>query len=417
MRYFLLFISVVFLLSACSDDSGTETKRYQCTVIVYMSAENDLQYYIYDNLADMKAGSKSVSGNNRFVVFVDNASAVTKPYIAEINDGRCDTIMHFENEFYSSDPEKFAEVIDIIEKKYPSEKYGLVLWGHATGWLVCKDTIAQSSNKMARPRKAYGVDSGVNQAGSKGYRWMNITQMAKALQKFPRFKFILADCCCMMCVETCYELRHVTDYLIGSPAEIPGEGAPYSQLIKYLFSKSDDFYREIVDCYYDHYLEEFRKPEWTNDDAYSYLENHSVPLAVVDMNYMEELAQATRDVLQSPYTHQFDSVPYYFYYDYPVMYDMSCLLEKNCVPEDYAIWRKTLEKAVPYRRFSACWETIYRPIMWQMEHNGFHYNEKNYGGISMFVPQAKYDASPDFLYNNGIKNFAWYKAVGWDRFE
>jgi hypothetical protein len=34
-------------------------------------------------------------------------------------------------------------------------------------------------------------------------------------------KYIMFDCCNMMCLENLYELRSVADYIIGSPAEIP----------------------------------------------------------------------------------------------------------------------------------------------------------------------------------------------------
>ena len=64
-----------------------------------------------------------------------------------------------------------------------------------------------------------------------------------------KWKFIFADCCNMMGAEVAYELRNCADYLIGSPAEIPAKGAPYTPMVQHFFSQSEDFYASIVDTY------------------------------------------------------------------------------------------------------------------------------------------------------------------------
>ena len=79
---------------------------------------------------------------------------------------------------------------------------------------------------------------------------MNITQMAKALEGLTPFKYIFVDCCNMVSAETGYELRNATEYLIGSPAEIPGWGAPYDKIMPSLFKNGSDMYRGIVDAYW-----------------------------------------------------------------------------------------------------------------------------------------------------------------------
>ena len=53
----------------------------------------------------------------------------------------------------------------------------------------------------------------------------------------PHLKFIMADCCNFMCLENLYELRDVCDYIIGSPAEIPAQGAPYYDIVPSLTSR------------------------------------------------------------------------------------------------------------------------------------------------------------------------------------
>lgn len=407
MRHIVLLSLLLFMsatLCGCREESVERDPLAQRTVIVYMSAENNLSSFSRDDLRELTDGSKGLNGRQRLVAFVDDAS-VSTPAIIELKGGKRDTLKLFEHDFYASAPDKFREIIQFIENECPARSYGLVLWGHAKGWIIENDSIESATS---RPRKAFGVDNGSNlEVGfSFGNRWMNITQMAHALDGLPRFRFIFADCCCMMCVETAYELRHVTDYLLGSPAEIPGNGAPYHKIAPLFFSESDDFYKAIIDTYYDDYMGRVDYP------------GCSVPLSVVDMSHIEELAQATRTVLRAPSEYDTEKIAYYFQYknDVPVMYDMCSLMERNLAENDYHAWKRVLDMAVPYRRFSEKWMTdttnfdIYKGFGVSI------FNQDNYGGLSMFVEKPEYNFSRhDF--NRDICKTSWYWAVGWNRFQ
>lgn len=415
MKDFIILFAAVLLFAACEKKSENEPvpEPLRRTVIVYMAGENDLDSrgFLNSDMNEMIEGSKAIPTNCRLVAFVDKSSSRQKPFIAEIKNGSCDTVKVYQDDFYASDPARFTEVISTIVSKYTATEYGLILWGHATGWIITRDSVAQS-----RPSKAYGADTGSNLSYSLGERWMNITQMARALEQLPHFRFIFADCCCMMCAEVAYELRHATDYLIGSPAEIPGGGAPYDTWMKDLFLSTDDFYRNLMNDYYDKFLSEYQTSVYTLDPSTKYLKGHSVPLSVVDMHYMEQLADATRELLQHPDSFQTDSVPYYFAQDYPIMYDMGALLERISTKEAYRQWQTVLDKAVPFRLFSAKWMTIYNRLLIDLKNDGFKFSEDNYSGLSMFVPQSPYNFSTYFRYNETIPSMQWYKAVGWSRF-
>ena len=404
-----LFALLVACLVGCGKHEDVSKILTRRTVIVYMSGENSLTRNSDYDLSELAEGSKSLNSDERLVVFVDNTSN-KGPYIVELSNGKRDTVRTFESDFYASDPARFREVIEWIENRYPAtdDNYGLVLWGHATGWVIANDTVAQS-----RQQRAYGQDNGNNSTeASRQTRWMNVTQMARALEGLPRFRYIFADCCLMMCAEVAYELRNTADYLIGSPAEVPGDGAPYDLLTKTLFSEADDFYRDIIDTYYDYYYSYYNTDINRN---FSYLAGQSVPLSVVDLSKMDDLAQATAAVLLEPQAYDVDMVPYYFHYDKPVMYDMKALFEHNLPESDYLQWVNALDKAMPYKRFSLYWMTIYSNLKFNMYY--FRYNEQNYGGLSMFVERSIYDYGVDYNYNEGIAHTSWYRAVGWQRFK
>lgn len=60
---------------------------------------------------------------------------------------------------------------------------------------------------------------------------MNIDDLHEALQVLPKLDFLLFDACFMESVEVAYALRDCGDYMISSPTEIPGVGAPYEDVV------------------------------------------------------------------------------------------------------------------------------------------------------------------------------------------
>ena len=290
--------------------------------------------------------------------------------------------------------------------------YGLVLWGHANGWVIEKDSIA-TSNAQA-PRRAYGVDSGNNTQVRTG-KWMNIPTLRKALEDVGiTWTFIFADCCNMANVETAYELRRLTSYLIGSPAEIPGFGAPYQTVVKDLFIHDDkELYAQLIEDYYAQL-----------DDI-----NGHTPLTAIDTRKTELLAQATRPLLQQvsdflrhPAATQ--GMIYYYAWDRrydreKTLYDMNDVMRTALGGDnpEYLAWKAVFDQTV-YSKMSTLWygNTIYISDFVETKggENRFKHGNESYGGMSMFFPMEKYnDAAMSHPYNESIKKMGWYYAVGW----
>ena len=219
-KSFIIMLCGAMLMAACKKDKDDEPVKTLAdrTVMVYISGDNNLTSAALSDIKEMEQGAAGIPANSHLVVFVDRATGSEKPFIAEVKNNQqqpLDTLYKYPNDFYASDPDLFCEVLQRIAAERPAKEYGLVLWGHGSGWIVEKDTIAQ--------KRAYGIDNTGNNQG--GNRWMNLTQMAKALKNqsvLPKLSYIFADCCNMMCVEVGYELKDVTEYLIGAPSEIPG---------------------------------------------------------------------------------------------------------------------------------------------------------------------------------------------------
>ena len=376
-----------------------------------MSGENNLASYSFlnDDLQEIIKSSKDLAKDQRLLVFVDSLNSTIRPavnpYIMEVRDGKGKIVYQYDSDFYASDPAYFRNIIQQMVSMAPSDSYGLVLWGHASGWVVSEDSVASSRTR------AYGQDVGVD--GNKaGQKWMNITQMAKALEGLPKMEFIFADCCNMMCAEVGYELRNATNYLLGSPAEIPGDGAPYHLIIPKMYqSSSEQMYRDVIDTYYDYY-----------EDI---LWDYSVPLAVIDTRHIEQLAEETRAVLDKftgGYPHypdypnlSADSIAFYWYYDTPIMYDMRAFIKANVSDDDFQQWDKAYQLAVPYYRMSMEWMTIYDSLDYAFR--SFSQDESRYGCVSMFIPKnTSIYFNGTFHYNRTFNNYGWNRIIDWGRF-
>ena len=419
MKYLLTLIGSFLLLVSCHKDEAPDFTKQRATraVMIYMAGENNLTKsssgtrYLQKDLQEMIEGSKLLTDHQRLFVFVDSLGTDSQqkgtPYIMEIHGGQVYSRYKYDSDFYSCDPDKFQEVIGWMTQHVEADGYGLVLWGHATGWIVDPDTIVSS-------RRAYGYDEGKD-TGTKAVKWMNITQMAQALKALPKMDFIFADCCNMMCAEVGYELRNATEYLIGSPAEIPGNGAPYDLIVPQLFKNGSSLYRGIIDTYYDYYQQEYN-----TSGSYSDLKGYSVPLSVIDTKYVEQLAVQTRDILSTfapeyPASVDVNAIPYYINIDSPLMYDMMGLVKKNAPSADYEVWERAYRQAVPYYRMSMKWMTSYSNL--ESAFKRFDQDAASYGCVSMFVPMegGSYTYG-SYKYNTTSKNFAWTRVMEWNRF-
>lgn len=393
-------------LYSCHKDSDDNNEILDRTVLVYMAGENNLNSYIKDELSEMAEGAKNIGSKNRLIVYVDQANSKQKPFYANIHDGVIDTTFVTATDTKTSDPAVMEEVINKVFKENQAHEYGLVLWGHASGWLIENDSIVYNTTvATSSRRRAYGGDTGNNSGVGTGRTWMNIPSLASMLRTTGyHLKFIFADCCTFMCAENAYELRNVCDYLIGSPAEIVGEGAPYNTVVPTLFSQSETFYKQLVDAYFAQTVNTLH-----------------VPLTVVKSQEMQQLADATRTLLLDivPQTTGGSSSQYIdmtnrvYYYDTGVcaMYDMKDFLQTYAkqygIEGDYYQWLSALDKAVPYRCYANKWVTALHTSFFD-----FDITEESTCGLSMFIPQSPLRGKY-LSYNKYIEKMAWYYAAGY----
>ena len=412
----ILTIGTMMSFTACSSDDdmlmtakNSETMNFnqyaaaERTVLVYLAGKNNLSQLLQTNLEQMKAGSRRI-GNNTLLVFVRRDIQGEKPWLARISNGELTDSVSLDDmgigtsNIQACNPELMEQVLRYAYSHYPASDYGLVLGGHSTGWLIEQEP----SNT-----RAFGVDNGDGYTySSKNKRWINVPTIARVLEHVPHLKFIFADCCNFMCLETMYELRNATDYIIGSPAEIPAEGAPYEQIIPSLFEKNT-FYSSIIDIYHR-------------------TRNGEVPLSAVKTSAMDQLASATRyalDIVQAKngngyadtqglihYGYSASSID--FHQEYNLFYDAGDFFRSQLSESDYQLWKQALDEAVVEKRFAKQWRTC---MTWRYTYSDFEMTEERYHGVSMYIPQDPNTEYGQYYAQNNedIKQLKWYQSVGW----
>ncbi len=400
-------------MTSCNDDEendngGKETPVHtglSRVVLVYMVAENNLSGMATTDIREMLGGCAQMSDNDRLIIYLDNAVKSKAPALYEITNkteektlSALTPVRTCSEEYNSASAETLDMVMKHVYDNYRAENYGIVFWSHASGWTPSSYDSPAGTNVRMPLCTSFGVDTGNNNASSAWGEQMGIDEMATVLKKYHSIDFLLFDACFMQAIEAAYELKDVTRYIMASPAEIPGPGAPYNMMIKPMFADQFDI-TAVMDAYYTYYY---------NDLDYGVL------LSVIDCAELENFADVHSRIFHkykgnmeyvnfSEILNYFDFDRWHRSTDIPDCYDMKgVMMQLVTNPDDMDIWLKAFNKAVPYSCMTDKWYTDYaRTYM--------YVDEEQYSGVTMYVEQDKYKGH--FFYN-AYPQTAWAKAIG-----
>ena len=427
-----LLITTLFITACSNDDEGDSLIRR--TIMIYFSAENNLSSYASEDINEIIVGSRSLAADCNLIVFVDLKS--TKPYIMSVTNGETKVLKTYGSDFYASSPDNMLEILQYMVSQCPAREYATIFWGHGTGSIITNDTVANTSASL----KAYGADTG-SDTSSGSEKWINTTTLARVMSQLPHQQFIMFDACCMQTVETAYELRNTTDYLIAPLCETPSFGGNYATLVPILgHTDIASLPREIIDDYTG------SNNEWSSVAKYF----SNVCISAVKTSQLDALAAATYTALRSLYAGNKlrlstnpaaasaddpTSCIYYFKTrglraGYPILYDMKDVMRNNLSAEAYQAWLPYLERAVIYksrpddiRTTGVCdWfggddPNVFGyplPMFSSANFRSFLLSDDTYGGLAMIVPQDIYSTNtePDML--QAMFDYQWTSTVGWN---
>ena len=389
-------LTVVFcLFTGCHDDlvppdSPTPRAEAERTVIVYMAGDNSLGNTLSYNAiplgtTEMVKGKDMIPGDVNFIVFVDDMQHT--PAIYELSrSGGMQLWKRYEEELCTTDSLTMLNVLREIEYYFPARHYGITFWSHASGW---------APERQSTRMKTFGKD----ETNPTGKLEMEIPVLHDVLAQLPRFDYIFFDACFMQCIEVAYELRDVTNYMVGSPAEIPGPGAPYDKLIGALCTSD---VKGIVQGYCNKY------PGTYDNFFYS-----GVLLSCIDCAQIEPLAQLTGQLLTPLFTGRSEQPTDGFQAycnnltKYTHYYDMRTTMRRLLNEDDYTAWLELFDKAVPLRTLTST-RSWYSSGLCNLP---YVIDPECYGGVSMFIPSEAYAT---YGWNEDFRKTSWYDALGWD---
>lgn len=405
----------VLLLSSCHHKEAPEPELTpDQAVLVYMPwAGNNIYSYFIRNIAGLRQSLIDTKGGGRKRVMVLIADNDSRAHLIHLkyrnNDCVNDTIETFSylngQSFYSETG--MADMFNRAKQSLPANSYALIIGCHGMGWLpidarndYAKPAFAPSQSGAAGTAASPAAGAtwgGINLDGTYIDREIptrffgegsdvsymaEITTLAAAIrQSFGHTDYILFDDCHMMNIEVVYDLKDVTDYLIGSTSEVMIEGMPYDRVGKYLLSGD---YGQVVEEFYAFYSA-YRNPYGT--------------LAVARSSEVDNLASVMRQV-NAQHTLVPDSivnVQKLDGFDPTVFYDMKSYVKRLCADDTslFEQFEQQLQLTVPYARATD---------QYYSARSRRSYVIREFSGITISDPSWSYAA-------RGKEQTAWWKAT------
>ena len=265
--FMLLCMFVAATLVSCSkegEDPDDTPSTKEKTIFVYMpwtGSGQSLYDFFVNNIKDMKKGIVEQGGLNNTNLLVLIANSIDKSHLINVTyrNGKCynDTLKTYDDGAMNT-PSKMSSLLNEVVKIAPAPIYSMMIGSHGVGWIYT-GSISRSMLHSIEADRARNKMLGLPITRQTRYFGgsdiqMNIDDLAEGIRNsnIHHLQFLLFDDCYMANIETAYELRNVTDYLIGCPTEIMGHGMPYYEMWKNLASIQPD-YGKAVDGFYNFY--------------------------------------------------------------------------------------------------------------------------------------------------------------------
>nr|MCU0480946.1 clostripain-related cysteine peptidase [Anaerolineae bacterium] len=262
-------ICIVVMMSLFFITNITAQDGKSWTFLVYIAADNDLEQFALEDIAQMiEVGS---SDEVNIVIQIDRAEGYSSDW-ADFTDTRrfyvtkqasLGELRSIEQlgEVDMSDPQSLTDFIVWGATNYPAEKYSLIIWSHGGGW------------------NGIGPDYGNDQS------MLSIAEIdlalanARELTGIDQFEFVAFDACLMAQLEVFQALADDAKYGIAAEEVIPGNGYNYTPILNYLVNNPnttvEDFLPVIVDSYMEFYA--------TVTTNYRFFDLHTFDLSVLDV--------------------------------------------------------------------------------------------------------------------------------------
>ena len=302
---FICSISLAMTFTSCSEEAFDTDSVNKQTILVFYPWTGSKSYtgllgYLQNNIDSICDGIIDRKGlnNSRVLVFLSDKYNHSTLYDLQYNATTKSVdrvpLKEYEGASYAS-AEGIADIMNEVKTKASALNYALIVGVHGCGWTYASDWsrypyYARPSVTRPSDNNFSGIQFGPDPNApltrffgsvSLAENAMDISTLAEGIRESGlKMQYILFDACYMSNIETAYELKDVTNYMIASGSEIMAAGLPYRSMWSYLNSPTPN-YSSIVST------------------SVNFYKNSSAPfcnLAAIDCRQVEKLASVMKDI-------------------------------------------------------------------------------------------------------------------------
>lgn len=376
--FYTFVLSVIILagLNSCSDEAFDVDNVNKQTILVFLpwsgsDTNTGLTSYLSNNIDSICQGIIDRKGldNSRVMVFFSKDANSSTLYDLQYDETTRKVnrvpVKNYEGTEYNS-ATGIADILNEVKSEAEALNYAMIIGGHGCGWTYVDDWTNYPVN--AKPYRSKLMTRFFGSV-SKHANSIDITTLAEGIkQSGLKMQYILFDACYMGNVETAYELKDVTNFLITSSSEILARGIPYRSLWNSLNSSTPG-YSNIINGTVDYYKN--IKLPWCN-------------MAAIDCRQMDNLANMMKEIngkYQLSSAVPLDSIQPLDGFSNHLFFDMQVYVDSLCpvgyLKEQFA---NQLKKTV---KVSAHTDSIVSSLY---SSSGTFYKVKNYCGLSISDP-------------------------------
>ena len=259
---FIFAIVSIIGLGSCTEEAFDIDKVNKQTILVFLpwtggNSSIGLTEDLSNNIDSICAGIKDKKGlnNTRVLVFFSNNANNSTLFDLTYNDATKEVsripIKTYEGSAYNS-ANGFADILNEVRQNAEALNYALIIGGHGCGWSCAEDWInypnqAKSFNTqqtLSYDTPFSGIQFGTDPNNPTTRFFGSVDRKENSIdlstlvegikQSGIKMQYILFDVCYMGNVETAYELKDVTNYLVATSSEIMAKGIPYRSMWSYL---------------------------------------------------------------------------------------------------------------------------------------------------------------------------------------
>lgn len=369
------------------------------TLLLYMPGTSLVSYYEANIDLCRKAVADRALGKGRLLVCYQpggNSSAELLELRFDDRKNECvtDRLRTYEH-FDAASQKSVRRLFSDMEEFAPAQRYGLVIGSHGKAWIPAGITLTSRTGHLpADEEEFWAPKAGAKPTRSFGdtHFGMEIPDLSAVLSSLDfRFDFLMFDACFMSNIETLYDLRTNTDYIVASPCEIMGAGFPYDTIIPHLFAQTplEERLAGVCNAYWYFYMH-----DWETNP----LNEPSGCIALTRTAELDALAEAMRQVSAAT-KKDYDpaALQYYEGLSEHVFFDLGHYVELSCADDAARTrFKQQFDRTFPpeCRLHTEIFYSVYNGMR-----NPIHY----YSGVSVSEPCTRYTVEN--------RNTAWYKAT------